>query len=98
MDDEPAPRTDDDGAGFALPSSAEVIVFPDDPVFPGEVAYSSGGGLIYWDLSYVWDRMEARGVTGTATRLCNVGVQRACASLSSGHLYLRGSNVRRRRS
>ena len=45
-------------------------------------------------LSYVWDRMEARGIPGTATRLSNVGVQRACESLSSGHVYLRGANVR----
>lgn len=91
FDDEGAPQ----GGAFVLPSSSKVIVFPDDdPVFPAEVAYCSGNDLLYWDLLYAWDRMEAFGVAGTAHRMCYDGVQNAAKALSLGHVYLRGSNVR----
>lgn len=82
-------------ARFLLPSSSQVIVFPDDdPVFPAEVAYRSDNELIYWDLLYVWDRMEAFGATGTAHRMCYEGVQDAARALDVGHVHLRGSNLR----
>lgn len=91
--DEGSPQRVDDT--FVMPASAKVIVFPDDdPVFPAEVAYCSGNDLLYWDLLYTWDQMEAFGVSGTAHRMCYEGVQNTARSLDVGHVYLRGSNVR----
>ena len=84
---------------FTLPYSLPVVVsLASDVSFPAEVAYATPEGLLYWDLQYVWEKVNQAGCGGDVKRMIQVISKLAAADLGPGHCHIRSVEMMKKQS